>query len=176
MTQLDRDWFDATEELRGIARSDEVNEICAEIVVDRAQDLDVRANATIALGTGNPWKCLDALCRLAQDPATTTSHHAVLDALEPGFSRAVDEIMENYYGSMCPGALEGLREDKALLHEYESVNPSWAPVIRMFRQYRAADRLEDLLLDLNPNHKTILDVSHQSSLFQGSLFRNDKIC
>jgi hypothetical protein len=168
LTQLDRDWFDTTEELRDIARSDEVTEICADIVIDATQPLDVRGNAAIALGTANSSMCLDALRRLAQNDANGALHEAVLDALEPAFSRAVDDIREGYYGGMCPGALESLIEDDVVLNEYENVSPLWTPVLRMFRRYRAADRLEDVLRDLNPNHKTIVDSANQGSLFQRS--------
>jgi hypothetical protein len=174
LTQLDRDWFDLTEELQDVARGDEVCDICADIVADETQELDIRGNAAIALGTANPERCIQTFCCMAKSDTPITRHAAVLDALEPGLSRAVDEIREWYYGSMCPGALDGLTEDHALLHEYESVAPSWIPVIRMFRRFKTADRLEDVLRDLNSNHTTIVDIADQSSLFQGSLFEDNK--
>lgn len=143
----------------------EVTKLLRSMLVDAREDLEIRRNAAIALGRFSPDVCLVSLAELSQATPKET-YHVVGHALEPGFAEVVHQIMDNYYGFYCQGALEGLEDPESRLGEYNDVIQTWMPTIRMFHFSKSAADLEELLRELNPEHETVPDFSRQKKLFE----------
>ncbi len=82
-----------------------------------------------------------------------------LDIFEPGFRRAVEEILESYYNSrdsMCPSRLDYLLNSKEeCLDEYARLRDVCLPAIQIFSSTKETAKLEELLQELNPEHEPI---------------------
>jgi hypothetical protein len=142
----------------------EVTKLLRAMLVDSIEDLEIRRNAAIALGRFSPDVCLASLAELSR-ATPRESFEVVGHALDAGFAEVVHQILANYYGDYCQGALEGLETPEDRLGEYRDVIQTWLPAIRMFHFSQSAADLEELLRELNPKHKTVLDFSRQTELF-----------
>lgn len=159
---------DLMDEIANEARTgeSEVRKILVDAVSDANEDLGIRQTCAIGLGTFDPEGCLKTLAAAAAQ-IPRRSHEIVSRALEPGFKKAVDEICEIYYGSFCKGYLYSFEGDtKGSLAEYDRLIRHWRPAIQMFRFSQSSDELEAILLELNPGHQKITDLSRQESLFE----------
>lgn len=69
-----------------------------------------------------------------------------------GIQSAISELNEIYYGSMCPGFLDGIRESPEILsQEYERMVQIIRPLTKVYPQ-QSIQGLLDILDDLNPQH------------------------
>jgi hypothetical protein len=169
--EIDEDQHDKLSSLMDAIAQDvdlgrsEISEMLVNMILDATEDLEIRRTCTIGLATVGPEHCLACLALLFTQ-ISTDSCEVVARALEPGYERAVDKICEHYYGDLCPGYLNALEEPETRLNEYERVIDTWRPAIAMFGFSQSSYRLEKLLRNLDPEHKTVPDHRNQGRLFK----------
>ncbi len=74
-----------------------------------------------------------------------------LSAMEykSGFENAAAALKEDFYPMMCPGLLEGYRDNpEALIELYQNLEPVLAPTAYLYRGTGGAQILEQILNDL----------------------------
>jgi hypothetical protein len=140
------------------AESTLFSETLVKMIEDEAEQFEVRRVSAIGLAVFDPERCLGILtkivggCDLQREPI-------LIDALEPGFRRAVDEILESYYNTrdyMCPSRLDHLEGDEEeSLEEYDRLCRTCIPAIQLFSSVRESSKLEELLVKLNPHHESV---------------------
>lgn len=70
-----------------------------------------------------------------------------------GIEIAVGKLQEMYYGSMCPGYLEVLKDnEEQLFEEYMKMNKICIPVISLYQSEKFSQDLSTLLGSLQPRH------------------------
>lgn len=125
----------------------------------------VREGAASCFGNAAPRAFLDVL---ADEIKVGTLHpqSARLADYESGIALADAALGEIYYGSMCPGWLESLREDtEALREEYEKMRDIIEPIISVYPLQTTVQGLIDILEDLCPqDYYSENDTSSRPSL------------
>jgi hypothetical protein len=81
-----------------------------------------------------------------------------------GIIEAIGQLQEMYYGSLCPGWLEGLSENpEQLAKEYSRMSNICLPIIRVFTTHQCTQQLLSILESLEPDDKSLLpDISQPS--------------
>jgi hypothetical protein len=69
----------------------------------------------------------------------------------------MSELQERYYGSMCPGWLDG-RSNEELYYEYTEMTPICVPVIMTYLTEQSGRMLLSILESLRPEDTFIDDV------------------
>jgi Type I restriction enzyme R protein N terminus (HSDR_N) len=108
----------------------------------------IREGAASCLGYVAPGVFLQKLSKEVIS-STLTPSSSRLEEYVHGVELAVGQLSERYYGSMCPGALNFLRDEpEQLLAEYEQWSQVLEPVIAVFQSGKTVKRLIELLDDL----------------------------
>lgn len=76
---------------------------------------------------------------------------------QQGLMNVMSELQERYYGSMCPGWLDG-RSNEELYYEYTEMTPICVPVIMTYLTEQSGRMLLSILESLRPEDTFIDDV------------------
>jgi len=152
---------DLADDLLSSARNENspLSTILSEIICDEAEQLDIRMTCSIGLAVFDPEECVRVVANIVER-CPVTSEPFLLETFEPGFRRAVDEILESYFNSrslgMCPSYLDSLEGDEsARLEEYSRLHDACRAGIFRFGYTDEALELENLLSILNPERVRI---------------------
>lgn len=115
----------------------------------------VREGAAACFGNAAPHCFLSTLSETIR--TSKYAHQDILADYKRGISFATSTLGEIYYGSICPGCLQGLREDpELLLKEHENMLSILAPIISVY-PVATVQGLIHLLEDLKPVEDTESD-------------------
>lgn len=110
----------------------------------------IRLGAASCLGFSSPFIFLKLLGRILKNEAIKFND-AKIKEYDLGLKHVASQLSEGYYGAMCPGALEGLKEDyETLQFEFEMVQQFSSNVITQLPSHPTSHFLVDLLESLNP--------------------------
>lgn len=115
----------------------------------------IRESAATCLGYVSPFALLELIFMKIQSGILMNSSE-IIKEYNLGLENAHAQLNELYYGHMCPGILEGMREDEetddSLKNEYEKMYTLLQPIVSIFPQTRAVLGLTDILEDLRPQN------------------------
>ncbi|MCH2071137.1 type I restriction enzyme HsdR N-terminal domain-containing protein [Acinetobacter pittii] len=125
----------------------------------------IRESAATCLGYVSPFALLELILLKIQS-GILVNKIEMINEYNFGLENAHTQLHEMYYGHMCPGILEGMREDQeiddSLKNEYEKMYILMQPIVSIFPQTGAILGLMSILEDLRPqnyiNEKSRIEV------------------
>lgn len=135
----------------------------------------IREGAASCLGYAAPGVFLQKLAEeVISDTLTPSSSR--LEEYVHGVELADGQLSERYYGSMCPGALNFLRDEpEQLLAEYEQWSQVLEPVIAVFQSGKTVKGLIELLDTLRKAVAESEEESEPSEESESSKFMDEGI-
>ncbi len=134
-----------------------ISQALVNMICDDVEQYEIRKLSAIGLAVFDPEECISILSREV-GKRDIESESIFLDMFEPGFRRAMDEVLESYYNSRdpyCSSRLSYLDKHERL-EEYQRLHELSLLAIQLFGSTNEARKLEELLLELNANHKPIV--------------------
>jgi len=133
-----------------------ISQALVNMICDDEEQCEIRKVSAIGLAVFDPEECISILSREV-GKRDVASESIFLDMFEPGFRRAMDEILESYYNSRDPYCASRLSylDKHERLEEYQRLHELCLLAIQLFGSTNEAIELEELLLELNADHKAI---------------------
>lgn len=124
-----------------------------ESLIDHSSYI-IRVAATKLYGKLSPERFLSSLYRRILYRNSDGSRYYANQEHNQGINAALDSLGDYYHGDMCPGWLDGVKNDpQTLAEEYNTLAPIFFPIIKEYATFATSRRLLHILEDLDPGEE-----------------------